>query len=31
MATVVAGNDELQTALIDCVGRGIAGLRRPGR
>ena len=31
MATVAAGNDELQTALIDCVGRGIAGLRRPGR
>ena len=31
MATVAAGNDELQTALIECVGRGIAGLRRPGR
>jgi myo-inositol-1(or 4)-monophosphatase len=30
MATVASGNDELQAALVDCVMRGIAGLRRPG-
>jgi myo-inositol-1(or 4)-monophosphatase len=30
MATVAAGNGELQAALIESVRRGIAGLRRPG-
>ncbi len=30
MATVAAGNRELQAALIECVRRGIAGLRPPG-
>jgi myo-inositol-1(or 4)-monophosphatase len=29
MATVAAGNQELQAALLDSVQRGIAGLRRP--
>jgi myo-inositol-1(or 4)-monophosphatase len=29
MATVAAGNGQLQAALIDSVQRGIAGLRRP--
>ena len=29
MATVAAGNQELQAALLDVVQRGIAGLRRP--
>ncbi len=29
MATVAAGNQELQAALLDSVRRGIAGLRRP--
>jgi myo-inositol-1(or 4)-monophosphatase len=29
MATVAAGNPGLQTALVDSVQRGIAGLRRP--
>jgi myo-inositol-1(or 4)-monophosphatase len=30
MATVAAGNAELQAALVASVQRGIAGLRRPG-
>jgi myo-inositol-1(or 4)-monophosphatase len=30
MATVAAGNEELQAALIESVRRGIVGLRRPG-
>jgi myo-inositol-1(or 4)-monophosphatase len=29
MATVASGNQDLQDALIECVSRGIAGLRRP--
>ncbi len=29
MATIASGNDGLQAALIDCVQRGIRGLRRP--
>lgn len=29
MATVASGNVEMQTALVGCVRRGIAGLRRP--
>ena len=29
MATVAAGNQELQDALVESVQRGIAGLRRP--
>jgi len=29
MATVAAGNQELQAALVESVQRGIAGLRRP--
>jgi myo-inositol-1(or 4)-monophosphatase len=29
MASVVSGNQELQAALVECVQRGIAGLRRP--
>ena len=30
MATVAAGNQDLQAALVESVQRGIAGLRRPG-
>ncbi len=29
MASVASGNHELQGALVECVQRGIAGLRRP--
>jgi myo-inositol-1(or 4)-monophosphatase len=31
MATVASGNQDLQAALIECVQRGIAGVRRPKR
>jgi hypothetical protein len=29
MATIASGNEDLQAALIDCVQRGIRGLRGP--
>jgi len=29
MATIASGNEDLQAALVDCVQRGIRGLRRP--